>query len=118
MFLGEFDYRADERGRAHIPPRLRREPKERAVLKPGAEKYTATHTLSGWKKQVVCNFLVKMRFDGFKSRSQISQKAGSVYYPICGLSSGFCPTLAANVLHVRIHTKVTQNNSPSMGDDP
>ena len=74
MFLGEFKYRIDEKGKAPIPPRFRRELKEGAVLKPGVEKCITAYTLPEWKKQVVCNFLVRMRFNGLKSESAVRQQ--------------------------------------------
>ncbi len=74
MFFGEFEYSVNERDRAPIPPRFRRELKERVVLRPGAEKRTTANTLPEWKKQVICNFLVKMRFSGLKPESAFRQQ--------------------------------------------
>jgi len=67
MFFGEFEYRLDEKGRVPIPPRFRRELKEGVVLTPGIEKCTTAYPLSEWKKLAVCNSLVRMRCNGFRS---------------------------------------------------
>jgi len=74
MVLGVFKYRGDEKNRVPIPPRVRRESKRGVVLTPRIEKYTTAHTLPEWKKQVVCNFLVRMRFNGSKSESAVRQQ--------------------------------------------
>ena len=74
MFLGEFKYRPGGKGKTPISPRFRRELKEGVVLRPGVGKGTTTYTLPEWKKQVVCNFLVRMRFNGFKSESAVRQQ--------------------------------------------
>ncbi len=50
MFLGEFEYRIDEKGRVLIPPRFRRELKEGVVLTPGIEQCITAYPLSEWKK--------------------------------------------------------------------
>ena len=50
MFLGEFDYRIDEKGRVLIPPKFRRELKEGVVLTPGVEKCINIYSLSEFKK--------------------------------------------------------------------
>ncbi len=50
MFLGEFEYKIDEKGRALIPPKFRRELKEGVVLTPGVEKCINVYPLSEWKK--------------------------------------------------------------------
>ena len=67
MFFGEFEYKTDEKGRMPIPPRFRRELKKGVVLTPGIEKRITTYPLSEWKKLAVCNFLVRMHFNGFRS---------------------------------------------------
>ena len=51
MFLGEFEYKIDEKGRVPIPPKFRKELKEGLILTPGAEKCIIAYTLSGWRKQ-------------------------------------------------------------------
>ena len=50
MFLGEFEYKIDEKGRVPIPPKFRRELKEGVVLTPGIEKCISIYTLAEWKK--------------------------------------------------------------------
>ncbi len=50
MFLGEFEYRIDEKGRVLIPPKFRRELKEGVVLTPGVERCINLYSLSEWKK--------------------------------------------------------------------
>ena len=50
MFLGEFEYKIDEKGRVLIPPKFRRELKEGMVLMPGVEKCVNLYPLSEWKK--------------------------------------------------------------------
>ncbi len=74
MFFGEFEYKLDEKGRVPIPPRFRRESKEGVVLTPRVEKYTTTYPLSEWKKLAICNFLVRMRCNGFRSEQTVRQQ--------------------------------------------
>jgi MraZ protein len=52
MFIGEFEYRVDEKGRVSIPPKFRTEElkKEGAVLCPGMEKCITIYPLPEWKK--------------------------------------------------------------------
>jgi MraZ protein len=50
MFLGEFDYRIDEKGRVPIPPKFRRELKDGVVLTQGVEQCITAYPLSEWKK--------------------------------------------------------------------
>ncbi len=50
MFLGEFEYRIDEKGRVPIPPKFRRELKEGVVLAPGVEKCIVAYPTAEWKK--------------------------------------------------------------------
>lgn len=52
MFIGEFAYRVDEKGRVPIPPRFRTdEVKEKGVvLCPGADRCIAIYPLSIWNK--------------------------------------------------------------------
>ena len=40
MFLGEFEYRVDEKGRVPVPPKFRVMLKQGVVLAPGVEKGT------------------------------------------------------------------------------
>jgi MraZ protein len=52
MFVGEFEYRVDEKGRVPIPPKFRNEElkKEGLVLSPGMEKCITIYPQSEWKK--------------------------------------------------------------------
>ncbi len=50
MFLGEFEYKIDEKGRVPIPPKFRRELKDGVVLTPGIEKCIIAYPLPEWKK--------------------------------------------------------------------
>ena len=50
MFLGEFEYKIDEKGRVLIPPKFRRELKEGVVLMPGVEKCINVYPMAEWKK--------------------------------------------------------------------
>jgi len=51
MFLGEFEYRIDEKGRVPVPPKYRRELKEGVILAQGIERCIDVYTLAEWKKQ-------------------------------------------------------------------
>ena len=50
MFLGEFEYKIDEKGRVPIPPKFRRELKEGVVLAPGVENCINLYPFAEWKK--------------------------------------------------------------------
>ena len=50
MFLGEFEYKIDEKGRVPLPPKFRKELKEGVVLRPGEEKCIVAHPVSEWRK--------------------------------------------------------------------
>jgi len=50
MFLGEFEYKIDEKGRMPIPPKFRRELEGGVVLTPGIEKCITAYTLPEWEK--------------------------------------------------------------------
>ena len=50
MFLGEYEYKIDEKGRAPIPPKFRRELKEGVVLTLGIESCINLYTLAEGKK--------------------------------------------------------------------
>jgi MraZ protein len=50
MFYGEFDYKADDKGRVPIPPRFRNYLKDGVVLVPGQEKCITGYTPGEWKK--------------------------------------------------------------------
>ena len=57
MFSGEFEYEIDEKGEV--------------------ENYLTVYPLAEWKKLAVCNFLVRIRCNGFSSeRSQLDDKGG------------------------------------------
>jgi len=49
MFLGEFEYKIDEKGRVPVPPRFARELKEGVILTTGAENCIIAYPLSEWK---------------------------------------------------------------------
>lgn len=49
MFLGEFEYKIDEKGRVPLPPKFRRELKDGVILAPGVEKCIAAYTATEWK---------------------------------------------------------------------
>ena len=66
MFFGEFEYKIDEKGRVPFPPKFRNGLKDGVVLTPGVEKCINAYPLSEWKKLAVCNFLARMRFNGFR----------------------------------------------------
>jgi MraZ protein len=52
MFIGEYEYRVDEKGRVPVPPKFRTDEikKEGLVLSPGMEKCITVYPLSQWKK--------------------------------------------------------------------
>jgi MraZ protein len=52
MFIGEFEYRMDEKGRIPIPPKFRTEElkKDGMVLCPGMEKCITLYPISEWRK--------------------------------------------------------------------
>ncbi len=52
MFIGEFEYRLDEKGRVPIPPKFRTEEikKDGVVLSPGREKCIAIYPMSQWNQ--------------------------------------------------------------------
>ncbi len=50
MFLGEFEYKIDEKGRVPIPPKFRRELEEGVVLTPGVERCVNAYPLAEWEK--------------------------------------------------------------------
>jgi len=52
MFIGEFEYRVDEKGRIPIPPKFRTEElkKDGMVLSPGMEKCITIYPISEWQK--------------------------------------------------------------------
>ncbi|MFC1900380.1 division/cell wall cluster transcriptional repressor MraZ [Chloroflexota bacterium] len=50
MFLGEFEYKIDEKGRLPVPPKFRRELKEGVVLATGPEKCVVAYSIAEWRK--------------------------------------------------------------------
>ena len=50
MFLGEFEYKIDEKGRVPVPPKFRRELKEGVVLTTGPEKCIIAYPQAEWNK--------------------------------------------------------------------
>ena len=50
MFLGEYEYKIDEKGRVPIPPKFRRELREGVILTPGVESCINLYTPAEWKK--------------------------------------------------------------------
>ncbi len=50
MFLGEFEYKIDEKGRVPIPPKFRRELQDGVILTPGVERCVDLYPLSEWEK--------------------------------------------------------------------
>ncbi|MDH4291484.1 MAG: division/cell wall cluster transcriptional repressor MraZ [Dehalococcoidia bacterium] len=51
MFIGEYQYKVDEKGRVPLPPRFRRELKEGVVLSKGmGEKCIAVYPIREWKR--------------------------------------------------------------------
>ena len=50
MFLGEFEYKVDEKGRIPVPPKFRGELKGGVILTPGAENCINVYTTAEWKK--------------------------------------------------------------------
>ncbi len=50
MFLGEYEYKLDEKGRVLVPPKFRRELKDGVVLSPGPERCIILYARAEWKK--------------------------------------------------------------------
>jgi MraZ protein len=50
MFLGEFQYRTDSKGRVPVPPRFRGYLREGLVLAPGLEKCIVAYPAEEWEK--------------------------------------------------------------------
>ncbi|MFA5317695.1 MAG: division/cell wall cluster transcriptional repressor MraZ [Dehalococcoidales bacterium] len=50
MFLGEFEYKVDEKGRVPVPPKFRAELKTGVVLAAGLESCITAYTIPEWKK--------------------------------------------------------------------
>ncbi|MBA7566905.1 MAG: division/cell wall cluster transcriptional repressor MraZ [Dehalococcoidia bacterium] len=50
MFLGEFEYKIDEKGRIPVPPKFRRLLKAGVVLSPGVEGCITVYPIKEWEK--------------------------------------------------------------------
>ena len=50
MFLGEFEYKIDEKGRLPIPPKFRKELKDGIVLAAGPERCVLAYSHAEWNK--------------------------------------------------------------------
>jgi len=50
MFLGEFEYRIDEKGRLPLPPRFRQYFKDGVIVAPSPEKCLSVYTIPEWTK--------------------------------------------------------------------
>ena len=50
MFLGEFEYRIDDKGRMPFPPRFRPYFKDGVIVAPSPEKCLSVYTIAEWKK--------------------------------------------------------------------
>ncbi len=50
MFLGEFEYKIDDKGRVSVPPRFRRLLREGLILTQGVERCITAYTPVEWKK--------------------------------------------------------------------
>jgi len=75
--MEESEYNINEKGRVPVPPKFRSELKEEDNLAPEVENYITTYPLAEWKKLAVCNFLVRMRSNGFSSEyRQLDNKGG------------------------------------------
>ena len=50
MFLGEYEYKVDEKGRVPVPPKFRRELKDGLVLAAGPEECIVAYGIAEWGK--------------------------------------------------------------------
>jgi MraZ protein len=50
MFLGEYEYKLDEKGRVPVPPKFRGDLRDGIILVPGPEKCIFAYTPLEWKK--------------------------------------------------------------------
>lgn len=50
MFLGEYDYKLDDKGRVPVPPKFRVELRDGIILVPGPEKCIFAYTPAEWEK--------------------------------------------------------------------
>jgi len=49
MFLGEYNYKLDEKGRVPVPPKFRGELRDGIILVPGPEKCIIAYTPEEWE---------------------------------------------------------------------
>ena len=50
MFFGEYGYKVDEKGRAPLPPKFRREMRDTVVLSRGVEKCIVAYPIAEWTR--------------------------------------------------------------------
>ena len=50
MFLGEYEYKIDEKGRIPLPPKFREQLREGLILSQGLEKCITAYPIPEWKK--------------------------------------------------------------------
>lgn len=50
MFLGEFEYKIDEKGRVPVPPKFRKDLKDGVILSCGPEKCIIAYSIPEWNK--------------------------------------------------------------------
>ena len=50
MFLGEYEYKLDEKGRVPVPPKFRGDLRDGIILVPGPEKFIFAYSPLEWKK--------------------------------------------------------------------
>ena len=50
MFFGEYSYKVDEKGRAPLPPKFRRDMRDPVVLSRGDEKCITAYSLAEWTR--------------------------------------------------------------------
>ncbi len=50
MFFGEYSYKVDEKGRAPLPPKFRRDMRDTVVLSRGVEKCIVAYSLAEWTR--------------------------------------------------------------------
>jgi transcriptional regulator MraZ len=78
MFIGEYQYKVDEKGRVPLPPKFRRELKEGVVLAKGmGEKCIIVSATREWKR--VSDKLAEHPLPGAKLRRLIRYTHGSAF---------------------------------------
>jgi len=50
MFIGEYTYKVDEKGRVPLPPKFRQQMKESVILAKGIEKCITVYPIAEWKR--------------------------------------------------------------------